>query len=322
MRGAFVGQKESARGIVAKLSDIPGLDLTVCKNAEELAAAATSCDFLLLQQSFFSPEVEAACLANPALRWLQILSAGYDLLVGREIRPDITITNAGPSLAGAVADHAVALLLALTRGLVPMIEAQGRQDWQPRLGFGAISLDKRAALVIGLGYIGRRIATSLRGLGMTVTGMNQDGRPDPGVDRVIGPDRLDEALAEVDVIVIAVPLSAATLGLFGRERLKRCRPGAYLVNVGRGKVIDTDALLAVMEEGHFAGVGLDVIEPEPLPAGHPAWKTPRLLLTPHLAGSGASGALADFILRNVLAFCEGRPLEGVLDRRRLEKTAG
>jgi phosphoglycerate dehydrogenase-like enzyme len=318
MRAALYGQFGNGPALVAeRLSRVPGLELDRCETTEALAQAAATSDVLIMQQMSYEGDVERAAAASKRLRWIQLMSAGYDHLVGRSFPEDVVVTNAGPSFGPAVADHALALLLALTRNIPRAVEAQARAHWQPRSGAGSLSLEGRSALVLGLGAIGRCIATRLNGFGMVVSGVNRDGGAVEGFAQVYSMAQLDDALAQADVVVLALPLSSATKGLFDRRRLQACKPGSHIVNIGRGGLVDLDALTEALKSGHLAGAGLDVTEPEPLPDGHPAWSTPNLLITPHVAGTGSHHALAEFVARNAEAFQAGRPLEGVVQRSAL-----
>jgi len=313
MRAILLANRGSSEAVAARLASMPDIELSICGKPEDVVWLIKGADALILQQSLYPGIVEQAACASPRLRWIQLLSAGYDSLLDSHLPQGAIVTNAGPSLAPAVADHALALLLSLTRRIPQAVVSQSRSTWEPQSLRGSVTLEGRTALIVGFGSIGRAIAIRLRSFGMIVLGVNRGGALRPEADRIYPLAQLDEALPTADVIMIALPQSPLTLGLFSRSRLERCKPGAYLVNVGRGAVVDLAALVHALTTGRLAGGGLDVTDPEPLPPDHPAWSTPGLLITPHTGGTGAQNALADFVARNMEAFLRGRRLEGQIE---------
>jgi len=318
MRGAAYGMGGNLDAIGARLGRIPSTELVICKDEEELARAAGDCDFLLIQHTYYRGAVEAAAMDRERLRWVQLLSAGYDGLIGRQIRPDVVVTNAGPSFGASVADHALALLLALARRMPETMSAQIEGKWRSSIRVNAVSLNGGEAVVVGFGPIGQQIAGRLRAFGMKVTAVNRSGTAHPDADQVVTTASLDEVLSRADVVMLALPFSASTDQMFDAARIARIKPGARIVNIGRGAVVDLDALVTALKSGHVAGAGLDVTEPEPLPQGHPAWSAPNMIITPHIAGAGSSAEVAEFVGSNVEAFMAGRPLQAVIDHRLLK----
>ncbi len=210
------------------------------------------------------------------LRVVQLQSAGYDGVAER--LPDgITLCNATGVHDDATAEHAVGLVLASLRGIPEAVRSHGH--WQPMPG--RRSLADARVLVLGYGSIGRSLAERLLPMRTAVTAVASRGRDDDLVGRVRGIDDLPELLPEQDVVVVLVPLSDATRGLLDDEALTLLPDGALVVNVARGPVLDTDAVLRHAGRLRFA---LDVTDPEPLPDGHPLWSAPEVLITPHVAG--------------------------------------
>jgi phosphoglycerate dehydrogenase-like enzyme len=259
--------------------------------------------------------------AAPELVWVQAGSAGVERylrvpeLVGRE---EIVLTNMRGAASSAIADHAFAMLLALTRRLEPRMAAAREGRWQRELdGPDPVALEERTMLVLGLGAIGTEIARRADGFGMRVVATRRSDRPSPDfVDRVERPERTLELLAEADVVAVCLPLTDETEELLDAEAFTAMKPGAFLVNVARGRIVDHDALLAALESGHLAGACLDVTEPEPLPADHPLWRRPDVLITPHVAGRAAlsSGRWNAMYLENLRRFAAGEPLLNVVDK--------
>lgn len=217
---------------------------------------------------------------TPALRWVQSISAGVEQFpTERLAAAGVVLTSARGVNAPAVAEHAFALLLSLTRGVGASVRRAG--EWRPFVGD---EIGGRTMVVLGLGAVGEEVARRARGWGMRVIGVKRHPQLYRGpVEEVIGPDLLLSALAEADVVVAALPDTPETRGVIGAEALDALGRG-WVVNVGRGSAVEADALLAALEQGELQGVGLDVTDPEPLPAGHPLWSHPRVVITPHVGG--------------------------------------
>jgi phosphoglycerate dehydrogenase-like enzyme len=244
------------------------------------------------------------------LRLIQLMGAGADrLLPAPELPPGVRIAGARGVFAAEVAEHALALTLALARGLSTLVRRQEQRVWQP---FASRTLAGQTMGVLGMGNVGRRVARGAEALGMRVLGLGRRAR-DPGV---WGPDRLDELLAQANVLVVTLPLTPDTSRLLDHRRLRLLPPGAVLVNVGRGGVVDEDALDDALREGHLGGAGLDVFEEEPLGPRSALWTTPNVLITPHLAGLGVRYVerIIPILLDNVRRLEAGEALTHEVDR--------
>lgn len=214
----------------------------------------------------------------PALRFVQVQSAGYDGLA-ELLPPGVALATATGVHDDATAEHAVGLVLASLRGIPEAVRAQEEGTWRPLPGRRSLA-DSRV-LVLGYGSIGRSLIERLLALRAHVTAVASRPREDPLVGRVHGRDELPELLPHQHVVVVLLPLSEATRGVVGADFLAGLPDGALVVNVGRGALADTDAVLAEAGRLRFA---LDVTDPEPLPDGHPLWAAPGVLVTPHVAG--------------------------------------
>ena len=260
--------------------------------------------------------------AAEKLCWVQSMSAGVDrYLTVPELTDNdgIVLTNMRAVHGPTIADHAFALLLALTRDLPYYIDSAQRGTWNRR-GSGAepIALQGRTLLVVGLGGIGSEVARRGKGFGMRVLATRRsDTPPPPYVDRQARAEDLAELLPEADVVVLCVPLTKQTEGMIGRRELEAMKTGAFLVNIGRGKVVVTDALVKALQDGHLAGAGLDVTDPEPLPPDHPLWSMHNVVITPHVSGRSAlTGERRQTIyLENLRRFGAGEPLLNVVDKQ-------
>lgn len=214
----------------------------------------------------------------PRLSLVQLPSAGYEHAV-RHLPPGVTLCNGRGVHDDETAELAIGLLLASLRDLAEYVRLQDTGTWAPHR---SVSLADRRVMVIGAGAIGHAIAARLRPFAVDVVRVGRTGRDDPD-GHVHATDELPELVPTVDVVILITPLTAETTHLVDAEFLARMRDGAVLVNVSRGKVVDTDALAAELRSGRLRA-GLDVVDPEPLPADHPLWTSPGVILTPHVGG--------------------------------------
>jgi D-2-hydroxyacid dehydrogenase (NADP+) len=216
------------------------------------------------------------------LRWVQTTSAGIDqLLAFLQHRPEVLVTTTKGLQAENVANLAAAMVLSLFWGLPRLHERQRAAVWQKH---PVALLSGLTCAVLGLGHIGRRVASHARHFGMHAIGVRRQAEPFGDVDRVVGPEGLAEVLGQADYVVVTLPLTDRTRRLLGAPQFRTMKRSAYLVNVARGGIVDEDALAAALRTGEIAGAAMDVFEEEPLPAGHPLWRAPNLIITPHIGG--------------------------------------
>lgn len=273
----------------------------------------------------------------PALRWLQFHFAGIDFAIDAPLlqKPDLLVTTLSGAAAPQMAEYVMTMLLAFGRKLPDYIVTQPRAEW-PRdrwERFRPTELRNSTVGLVGYGSIGREIARLLHAFGATVlatkrevmqpedTGYIIPGLGDPGGDlfhRLYPPQALRSMLRECDFVVVTLPLTADTRGLIGAAELAAMKPGAYLIHVGRGGVIDPAALLNVLQERKIAGAALDAFTEEPLPPNSPFWKLPNVIVTPHIAGmSGLYNQRAvDLLVENLKRYVTGSPL---LNRFNMQK---
>jgi phosphoglycerate dehydrogenase-like enzyme len=254
------------------------------------------------------------------LRWVQNPFAGVEQLVAvPELRDGpVTLTNAKIIAGPNIADHAFALLLALTRQLVRTIPLQGKAEWD-RAPADRIELNGRTALIIGVGGIGMQIAQRAHAFGMRVIGVDPKDIPlILFLDRVVKPDRLASVLPLADVVFMAAPHTPETANMLDRPQFALMKPGAYFIAVSRGKTYSPQALAEALETKRLAGAGIDVVDPEPLPKDSPLWKFDNIVITPHIATqSDKLGARTiELMKENVRRFLDGEPLINVVDKQR------
>ncbi len=252
-----------------------------------------------------------AVAVGTRLRWLFTAIAGIESLDLAQLRRQGTVLTNGPGiLAGAVAEYAVLGILAAAKRFDEVVRARDRHEW-PLVAPGRVELADTAALVLGYGAIGRAIGERLRAFGVAVTGVTRSGR-----DGTLTPDAWRARLPEFDWVVIAAPSTGETCAMIGADELAAVKPGAWLVNVARGEMVDTEALLAALHSGPLAGAVLDVTDPEPLPDDHPLWRAPNAIITMHLSGRSQTRMFhraAALFLRNLAAYRAGTPMENVVD---------
>ncbi|MFJ4164532.1 D-2-hydroxyacid dehydrogenase [Microbacterium sp. NPDC089698] len=269
------------------------------------------------------PDVDPVALArtvraNPLLRWVHTMAAGGGGqvraagLTGEELERVVFTTSAGVH-GGALAEFAVFGVFAGAKHLPRLLGQQAERVWSGRWVMGQVS--DLTVLVLGLGGIGAVVAAKLSELGATVIGTSRSGASVPGVSRTVHPDEVGEVLARVDAVVATLPGTDATRHLIGREFLSGLKPGATVVNVGRGTVIDEQALLEALDTGVVGFAALDVFEVEPLPADSPLWGNPRVLVSPHTAALEVreERRIAELFVENATRFLDGAPLRNVVD---------
>lgn len=282
------------------------------------------------REALQSPEVTAAdiILGNvpPAhlagikrLRWLQLNSAGTNEYSRPGLLPENTVlTNASGAYGLAISEHMLGLCLMLIKKLHLYRDNQKQSRWHDE---GLVtSIAGSTTLVVGLGDIGSQFGQRMNALGSTVLGIRRlpaAGKPDY-VSAVYGLDELDALLPLADFVALTLPETPQTIHLINRDRLARMKPGAVLINVGRGNAIETEALCDALVSGQLGGAGLDVTDPEPLPADHRLWTLPNAMITPHISGFYHLQATLDSIvalaIRNLGHFIRGEQLENIVDR--------
>ena len=240
----------------------------------------------------------------PRLKVVQTVTAGVDHV--RPFVPEgVQLCNGRGIHDSSTAELAVALVLSSLRGIPGFVRAQERGEWAP---VRAQSLADRRVMILGYGSIGAAVERRLDGFEVDVVRVARTPR-----DGVHGIDEVPDLLPDVDVVILVVPITEETRGLVDAAFLDRMKPGALLVNVARGAVVDTDALVAALKAGHVHAA-LDVTDPEPIPAGHPLWDAPNLLVSPHVGGaSSAMWPRANRLMREQLRrFANGEPMANVM----------
>ncbi len=253
---------------------------------------------------------------NDRLRWMQTGSAGVDGYLGGALPDGCVLTNATGAYGLAISEYMVAAWLALLKKLPLYRDRQKECDWRDMGPVGSVW--NSTVLVLGLGDIGGEFAKRAKALGAYVIGMRRTGTKKPEfVDELIHPESLPGALSRADCVAVSLPGTEATRRMLDGAAFSAMKDGAVLLNVGRGTVVDTEALLAALRSGKLSGAALDVTDPEPLPADHPLWQMENVLVTPHVSGGFHLRETHDRIVRimaeNLRAYLSGRPLKNIVD---------
>jgi D-2-hydroxyacid dehydrogenase (NADP+) len=287
--------------------------LIVAPPQNQINAEIADADALIATQ-LNRAELQAA----KQLKWVNIMNSGVEGIAPIFKNTDITLTNLKVVLGPEVADHAMALLLSLTRGLYQTIPAKGKWE-MPRNLNQLTDLHGKTAVIVGVGGVGTQIAERANGFGMTIIGVDpKDAAPSPVIKQMVKPNQLDTVLPLADVVFITVPETEATKGMIGATQFREMKRGAYFIAVSRGTVYSTDGLVEVLSNHHLAGAGLDVTDPEPLPSNHPLWKFENVVITPHIAGASdvSLARVVEMLKENIRRFAAGEPLLNVVDKEK------
>jgi len=255
----------------------------------------------------------------PRLRWLHTVSAGVERLMIPDIteRPGLTLTNNSGSYDIPIAEFVMGAILSAAKHLPDYQRAQEQGHWDKDREH--TELRDATVVILGVGSIGGEVARLASAFGMRVVGVRRrtGGAPLPGVDEIVPPERLGDAVSDADFLAVTAPLTAETRGLVSREVIARMKPSAWIVNIARGAICDEPALLEALKEKRIAGAAIDAWWTEPLPSGSEWWSLPNVIATPHVSHSSPrvrERTLALF-LENYRRFRAGEPLLNVVDVR-------
>ena len=288
-----LGDEFATRGRAARSFEVRSLD--------ELRERAPEADVLVVSGLWRNELLPAL----PKLRFIQSISAGTDQFDKAAMAAaGIRLASAQGGNERAVAEHAMSLILALTRQIHVARDNQAKPYWRPMIGDRARREDElggKTLVVVGLGRIGLRLAKLASAFDMRVVGVRRSPEAQPHVAAMVHPDKLAEAVAEADFVALTCPLTPETEGLIDARILAAMKPSAFLINVARGRVVDEAALIGALEANRIAGAGLDCVHEEPLPAASPLWRLPQVIVTPHSAGETRAyeGNVVDILLENL-----------------------
>lgn len=300
---------EARPGWVEAIRDaVPGIDVSVLERPEDIEDADAA--FGTVPPDLFARASK--------LRWIQAARAGiggswfYDELVNSDVR----VTGMHGSYNDYLAGHIMGFVLAFSRRFDYYLPFQAQGVWT-RDRRPMIDLAESTAAIIGVGGSGRETGRLCAAFGMRVLGFDvRPGEPAEGFDAIYHSDELDDHLGDVDFVLITAPETPETTGMFNAARFARMKRGAYLINISRGVLVVTDDLVEALRSGQLAGAGLDVVDPEPLPKGHPLWTMPGVLITPHVAITGApyEERWLEITIENCRRFDAGEDLINEVDK--------
>lgn len=271
---------------------------------------------------FIGEITSAQVRAARKLQWVGVMSAGVERVLfpadgSRDLqKSNITLTNNKIVQGPEIADHALAMLLMMSRNLNVLYRNDQQQLWNPR-SFHGIELNSKTAIVIGMGGIGTQIALRANAFGMNIIGIDPEDKPFlPFVKRLVKPDQLDEVIPEADVIFISAPDTPESHKMMGAKQFAAMKKNSYFIAVSRGAIYEMNGLVKALDEKRLAGAGVDVTDPEPLPKDHPLWKFENAVITPHIAGRSDldAGRMVNTLKENVRRFADGLSLINVVDK--------
>ena len=303
--------------IIGELGSIPGVNLVMATDRASQMKEIVDADAVI-----GAPNGELLQMGKN-VKWVQIMSAGVETVLhlsgSNYLRDsDIVLTNNQIVQGPEIADHALALLLTLSRGLLKFERMRTDESWQPR-PYPGIELRGKTAVVVGVGGIGSQIALRAWAFGMTVIGVDPEDIPfSPFISRVVKPDLIDTVLPQADVLFISAPHTPQSHKMIGPKQFELLKQNAYFIAVSRGGTYDLNSLIKSLDSRRLAGAGVDVMDPEPLPKGNALWKFDNVVITPHIAGRSDQdrGRMVGTIGQNIRRFLAGQPLINVVDKKK------
>ncbi len=310
----FLDKEELPQQDLKRVKELaPEMDLLVTRERAKIERVLADVEIL----SGWAPH--DLVLKTPNLRWVQQWGAGADWLMRYPpaAEMDFILTNVSGLHAVPISEHILAFMFVFARGLHYAQRNKTNLEWRSPDGDQVFELAGKTVLVVGVGSIGARTAKLAASIGMQVIGIRRNASIGvEGVAAMHGPERLLDLLPEADFVVLTAPLNRETRGMIGERELERMKRSAYLINIGRGGMVDEGALVQALQEGRVAGAGLDVFETEPLPEDSPLWRMENTIITAHYAGKTPhyhERAMAIF-LDNLERFRSGQSLFNVVDK--------
>jgi phosphoglycerate dehydrogenase-like enzyme len=275
--------------------------------------------------AFIGSITPAQVRAGKNLKWVQIMSAGAETVLfksgGNDLRDreDIVLTNNQIVQGPEIADHALAMLLFLSRHLYTFVDDRHGEKWSAPRPYPGIELRGRTAVVIGVGGIGTQIAFRAWAFGMNVIGVDPEDIPFmPVISKVVKPDQLNEVLPQADVVFVSAPHTEKSHKMMGPAQFDLMKKDSYFIAVSRGGLYDLPSLVKGLDSKRLAGAGVDVTDPEPLPQGNALWKFNNVVITPHIAGRSDKdhARMVGTIRENIQRFVDGKPMINVVDKQK------
>lgn len=302
----------------AFLKEFPEVEAVKAHDLESLANALDGAEIFHVYNSAFTAEFAKLMRdKGRALKWIQFTTVGIDVALRMGLPDGVWVTNSGDVSQRVLAGHAIALMLGVMRGFRRFEPMRAERDYaRQTLPRYMVAPDGGRMVILGMGRIGQDVARKAKAFDMEVICVTRAAAPAvPEIDRVVRREKIDDVLPGADVVMIAMPLDASTLGFFNAERIGLMKETAILVNISRGKVVDEAALARALAENRILGAGLDAFAREPLPAESPLWDLPNVLMTPHVGGNGGRELwrrLSELVRDNTRRYLSGAPLKHVV----------
>jgi phosphoglycerate dehydrogenase-like enzyme len=305
---------------ITYISDkFPELDFTVTYGAEDIARELGDAEVLFISNRVYVEDMVAAVNANAAnLKLIHFTTSGIDkALKAGGFPKGVTVANVAGLRGPTLAEHAFALLLCLSHRFRAIEAARANHQWlRDEITPTVTPLRGRTLAIIGMGATGQQMARKARAFDMRVIGVSRAYAPDDLVDEVFPRERVNEALGQADAVLMSMPSTAETRGFLDAGKFAAMKPGAFVVNVARGDLINEDDLIAACNSGTLGGAGLDVQAEEPLPADSPLWDVDKIVISPHVGGGGGGPDdtdLDDMLVENLRLYVNGEPLKRLVD---------
>lgn len=302
----------------AFLKEFPEVEAVKAHDLESLANALDGAEIFHVYNSAFTAEFAKLMRdKGRALKWIQFTTVGIDVALRMGLPDGVWVTNSGDVSQRVLAGHAIALMLGVMRGFRRFEPMRAERDYaRQTLPRYMVAPDGGRMVILGMGRIGQDVARKAKAFDMEVICVTRAAAPAvPEIDRVVRREKIDDVLPSADVVMIAMPLDASTLGFLNAERIGLMKETAILVNISRGKVVDEAALARALSENRILGAGLDAFAREPLPAESPLWDLPNVLMTPHVGGNGGRELwrrLSELVRDNTRRYLSGAPLKHVV----------
>lgn len=305
--------------ILKLADDFSALQWSIVWSPEEYEREIRDAALCVLSNRICTPELGAALRRGrgPSLQWIHFCSAGIERGVNMGLPRDLPVTTSARAKSPVCAEHAMTLLLASSRRLWEIRKNQNRHYWaRVEMNHTMRSVEGQTLVLIGLGGIGAEVARKAQAFDMRVIAVSRGAPICPGVERVVPRERMREALAEADAVIVCTASDPSSYRLIDAKAFAAMKPTAYLINIARGEVLDEVALIAALREKRIAGAAIDVADQEPLAADSPLWDMPNVIITPHVSGAGSTN---DYFRQraifgeNLARFEAGEPLQNLFN---------
>lgn len=300
-------------GIGKIIHDYPEIEFETAISAKELERAIVGADILIANNRSYDEDIARVLMEKgQSLKWIQFSTAGIERAIRFGLPRGVPVCCAAGIKGRTVAEHTLALLLALYRQFRAMEAARVRHEWaRHELNHITRTLEGDTLVLVGFGHIGQEIARKAKAFDMHVITITRAGGTGPTVDEAYTRDKLHDVLPRADALVLATATNSSTIGMIGAKELSLMKSSAVLLNMGRGELVDEPALIETMRERRISAAALDVTQVEPLPADSPLWDLDNVLISPHVSGTGKDGyaRFKEIFHENYRRFREGEPLQ-------------